>query len=78
MRKTFQPTNQGANMKLKNKFNQNDVYADTFNQYEVRADGTIRNVGFVNITKNTVMADNIGQARAIARFEGLPKTKGGA
>ena len=62
-------------MKLKNKFNQNDVYADTFNQYEVRADGSIRNVGFVDITKNTVMADNIGQARAIAKFEGLPKTK---
>jgi hypothetical protein len=62
-------------MKLKNKFNQNDVYADTFNQYEVRTDGSIRNVGFVDITKNTVMADNIGQARAIAKFEGLPKTK---
>jgi hypothetical protein len=66
--------NKGAKMK-KNKYNTNDVYADCKNQYLVRADGTIRNVGYVEITKFTVFANNIKEARAIARKKKLLNKK---
>jgi hypothetical protein len=59
----------------KNKYNTNDVYADCKNQYLVRADGTIRNVGYVEITKFTVFANNIKEARAIARKKRLLNKK---
>jgi hypothetical protein len=41
----------------------------------VRADGTIRNVGYVEITKFTVFANNIKEARAIARKKRLLNKK---
>jgi hypothetical protein len=49
--------------------------ADCKNQYLVRADGTIRNVGYVEITKFTVFANNIKEARAIARKKRLLNKK---